>query len=95
MEKLLHVSAPILKEVVIDNFLSISIEKQMLAVIWLLATPDSYRSVSLRFGIEKSSLSIIFFRIVKILCRLAPDIIKLPKQNEIEQKNIMRENVTY
>ncbi|XP_019697447.1 uncharacterized protein LOC109503950 [Harpegnathos saltator] len=41
--------------------------KQLLSVIWILATPDSYRSVSERFDMAKSSLSICFVRLINAL----------------------------
>uniref|UniRef100_A0A1Y1KIP5 DDE Tnp4 domain-containing protein n=1 Tax=Photinus pyralis TaxID=7054 RepID=A0A1Y1KIP5_PHOPY len=61
----------------------INIEKQILAVIWLLATPDSYRSVGDRFDLAKSSLSVCFLRIIKLLNQLAPRIIKWPERQQL------------
>lgn len=39
----------------------IPIDKQLMCVIWLLATPESYWSVGDRFDLAKSTLSIQFF----------------------------------
>nr|XP_022909151.1 uncharacterized protein LOC111420404 [Onthophagus taurus] len=55
---------------------------QLLSTIWLLATPDSYRSVGERFDLSKSTLSKCFIRVVKALCNLAPQHIKFPQRNE-------------
>ena len=54
------------------------LEAKFLSVLWLLATPESYRAVSLRFGVSKTSLHYSFLRIVNTLCKLAPQIIKWP-----------------
>ncbi|XP_012543585.1 putative nuclease HARBI1 isoform X2 [Monomorium pharaonis] len=59
--------------------------KQLLSVIWLLSTPDSYRSIGDRFNMAKSSLSASFVRVVTALCRIAHRIIKWPKRAEIEE----------
>ncbi|KAI4466553.1 hypothetical protein MML48_2g00003457 [Holotrichia oblita] len=66
-----------------DHF-KIPLKKQLLAVIWLLATPDSYRSVGERFNLSKSSLSVCFFRIIDILNQLANTFIKWPNAQQRE-----------
>ncbi|KAL4719201.1 hypothetical protein ACJJTC_019372 [Scirpophaga incertulas] len=63
--------------------------KQLLAVLWLLSTPDSYRSVAERFDMGKSSLHHSFMVVVKLLNSLSNKIIKWPtgyKLTEIEEK---------
>ncbi|XP_020299336.1 putative nuclease HARBI1, partial [Pseudomyrmex gracilis] len=58
--------------------------KQLLSVIWILATPDSYRSVGEKFDMAKSSLSTCFVRVINALCIIAPKIIKWPQRSEID-----------
>ncbi|KAJ8972589.1 hypothetical protein NQ314_000117, partial [Rhamnusium bicolor] len=63
-------------------------EKQLLAAIWILSTPDSYRqvqSIAGRFNISKSSLHISFQRVVKSLNNVAPQIIKWPNADDREE----------
>ncbi|KAK4886504.1 hypothetical protein RN001_002775 [Aquatica leii] len=84
-ERLLTVIGPQLKRKQNRGRNTIDIEKQVLAVIWLLATPDSYRSVGDRFDLGKSSLSAAFMRVVKALCALAPRVIKWPTGEGLEQ----------
>ncbi|XP_018364726.1 PREDICTED: uncharacterized protein LOC108762287 [Trachymyrmex cornetzi] len=57
----------------------IPIRKQLLASLWLLATPDSYRSVGERFDIGKSSLSVSFMRVIDALNEIADDVIQWPQ----------------
>ncbi|XP_071649301.1 uncharacterized protein [Temnothorax longispinosus] len=59
--------------------------KQLLSVIWLLSSPDSYRSIGDRFNMAKSSLSASFVRVVTALCRIAHRFIKWPQRAEIEE----------
>ncbi|KAK3925322.1 Putative nuclease [Frankliniella fusca] len=54
----------------------------MLMVIWLLATPDSFRSVALRFGVVPSTLYYFYIYIVEALRELAPRYISWPKEEE-------------
>ncbi|KAI4468091.1 hypothetical protein MML48_2g00016492 [Holotrichia oblita] len=57
------------------------IEKQLLAVLWLLATPDS--SVGERFNMVKASLSNSFTLIINALNNIAPNIISWPTFDKI------------
>ncbi|TGZ37232.1 hypothetical protein DBV15_12309 [Temnothorax longispinosus] len=57
----------------------IPVRKQLLSTLWLLATPDSYRSVGERFDMGKSSASDSFIRIVKALNDIAGDVIVWPR----------------
>lgn len=56
----------------------ISVRVQLLSTIWLLATPDSFRSVSEKFDLAKSSLNDSVRRVVKALNSIANEIIKWP-----------------
>ncbi|KYQ49643.1 Putative nuclease HARBI1, partial [Trachymyrmex zeteki] len=62
----------------------IDARKQLFSVIWILATPDLYRSVGERFDMTKSSLSTCFVRVINGLCTIAPQIIKWPQGIEID-----------
>ncbi|XP_025262626.1 protein ANTAGONIST OF LIKE HETEROCHROMATIN PROTEIN 1-like [Camponotus floridanus] len=57
----------------------IPVRKQLLATLWLLATPDSYRSVGERFDMSKSSLSVSFMRVIQALNNIAGDVIRWPR----------------
>ncbi|XP_028048533.1 putative nuclease HARBI1 [Monomorium pharaonis] len=56
----------------------IPVRIQLLSTIWLLATPDSFRSVSEKFDLGKSSLNACVRRVVKALNSIANEIIKWP-----------------
>ncbi|KAI4454177.1 hypothetical protein MML48_10g00015058 [Holotrichia oblita] len=68
----------------------INYEKQLLATLWLLATPDSYRSIGERFDMAKSSLNVSVVRVTHVLNKIAPQFINWP--GEIE-RNIHSEKV--
>ncbi|KAJ3655867.1 hypothetical protein Zmor_014976 [Zophobas morio] len=88
-EHLIQMVGPLLKRKNYKGRFTINVEKQLLAVIWLLATPDSYRSVGERFDLGKSSLSVCFMRVIKILCSLTQRIITWPtghKLTEVKEK---------
>ncbi|KMQ88334.1 nuclease harbi1 [Lasius niger] len=57
---------------------TLDVRTQLLSVLWLLATPDSFRSVSDRFGISKSMLHDSMRRVVASLNSLADRFIKWP-----------------
>nr|XP_012235520.1 PREDICTED: uncharacterized protein LOC105679822 [Linepithema humile]XP_012235528.1 PREDICTED: uncharacterized protein LOC105679822 [Linepithema humile] len=63
----------------------ISVRKQLLGSLWLLATPDSYRSVGERFDLAKSSLNKSFIRVVECLNDIASQIISWPKGEELDR----------
>ncbi|KAJ2942724.1 hypothetical protein O0L34_g14912 [Tuta absoluta] len=62
----------------------VPVRKKLLAVLWLLATPDSFRSVGERFDLSKSDLSNFFAAIVKLLNKHASKIIKWPRSEQKE-----------
>ncbi|XP_012219683.2 putative nuclease HARBI1 isoform X1 [Linepithema humile] len=61
----------------------ISPRVQLLATLWLLATPDSYRSVGLKFNLAKSSLNHCVRRVVQVLCNISNNVIKWPSVNDM------------
>ncbi|KYN13015.1 hypothetical protein ALC57_14790 [Trachymyrmex cornetzi] len=61
---------------------TIPVRKQLLSTLWLLATPDSYRSVGEQFDLGKSSASDSFIRVVKALNDIAGDVIVWPRGNQ-------------
>ncbi|KAE8739946.1 hypothetical protein FOCC_FOCC014557 [Frankliniella occidentalis] len=54
----------------------------MLMVVWLLATPDSFRSVSLKFGVNPGSLYYFYFYVIWALRKPAPQYISWPDADE-------------
>ncbi|CAL1687605.1 unnamed protein product [Lasius platythorax] len=60
---------------------TIPVRKQLLSTLWLLATPDSYRSVGERFNMGKSSASDSFMRVVEALNHIAEDVIVWPQED--------------
>jgi hypothetical protein len=53
--------------------------KQLLIALWVWATPDSYRSVSQRFNISKSSVARTLRRMADVFDGMASTIIKWPE----------------
>ncbi|CAI6354135.1 unnamed protein product [Macrosiphum euphorbiae] len=88
-ERCLQICAPLLKKTCVEGRKGSDERLQLLSVIWLLATPDSFRSVSDRFDVGKSSLHDSFVRVTTVLHRLSPTIINWP---EIEQMNQIQLN---
>lgn len=54
----------------------------LLMVLWLMATPDSFRSVALRFGDHPSTLWYFYAYIIEALRELASTYIKWPDAEE-------------
>ncbi|XP_025158650.1 protein ANTAGONIST OF LIKE HETEROCHROMATIN PROTEIN 1 [Harpegnathos saltator] len=61
----------------------IPVRKQLLATLWLLATPDSYRSVGEKFDMSKSSLNVSFMRVIQALNNIAGDIVQWPREERL------------
>ncbi|XP_039313510.1 uncharacterized protein LOC120359578 [Solenopsis invicta] len=57
---------------------AIPIHTQLLATIWLLSTPDSFRSVGEKFDMSKSSLNDSVRRVVQSLNSVANEVITWP-----------------
>lgn len=79
MIRLLGTAISALKETVI-----ISLEKRVLACLWLLATPDSFRSVGDRFDLSKGSAHYIFIEFVKILSDKRHEYVFWPSNRNME-----------
>ncbi|XP_011698897.1 PREDICTED: putative nuclease HARBI1 [Wasmannia auropunctata] len=77
-EWLYNTIAPELHSARISGCQTIEPKKQLLAILWLLATPDSYRSVGNRFDMGKSSVFVTFVRVIRVINRLAPRLITWP-----------------
>ncbi|VEN54139.1 unnamed protein product, partial [Callosobruchus maculatus] len=73
----------------------VPVEYQLLSVLWLLATPDSYRSVGSRFDMAKSTLFNCFTRIIMVLNEIAPDIIKWPTPEERQSIKRQFQNIEF
>ncbi|XP_020298164.1 putative nuclease HARBI1 [Pseudomyrmex gracilis] len=56
--------------------------KKILLSIWILATPDSFRSVADRFGLPKTAAYNAFSEVVKILKNLMREYIKWPNADD-------------
>jgi len=54
-------------------------------VIWIFATPDSFRSVALRFGVCPSTLHFHYSYIIEALRELAPQYIRWPNAERRQQ----------
>ncbi|XP_034231503.1 protein ANTAGONIST OF LIKE HETEROCHROMATIN PROTEIN 1-like [Thrips palmi] len=57
--------------------------------LWILATPDSFRSVALRFGVSPGVLHYIYRKVLQVLCDLAPSYVQWPtarERTEIEER---------
>ncbi|XP_018313143.1 putative nuclease HARBI1 [Mycetomoellerius zeteki] len=59
----------------------IPVRTQLLATLWLLATPDSFRSVGLKHNLAKSSLNVSVQRVVAALNDMAGNVIRWPEGN--------------
>ncbi|XP_018359987.1 PREDICTED: putative nuclease HARBI1 [Trachymyrmex cornetzi] len=57
----------------------VSAEKQLLVATWFMSTPDSYRSVSTKFGIGKATAFRALRRVTYALHCIAPQFIQWPK----------------
>ncbi|XP_072751058.1 uncharacterized protein [Anoplolepis gracilipes] len=60
----------------------ISAEKQLLITLWFMATPDSYRSICVKFGVGKATAWRAVKRVTYALHCLAPRFLKWPRGEE-------------
>ncbi|KMQ86383.1 nuclease harbi1 [Lasius niger] len=60
----------------------LSSEKQLMVTLWFMATPDSYRSVCVKFGVGKATALRAVRRVTYALHCLAPRFIKWPRGEE-------------
>ena len=58
------------------------LRQKMLCAVWLLATPECYRSVADRFGMSKGTLHFVVSLVTHALCSKAPDVIRWPEQDQ-------------
>lgn len=59
----------------------IPLDLMLMHALWVLATPDSFRSVALQFGVHPNTVYSHYIRIVSALCDLAPEYITWPNAN--------------
>lgn len=57
---------------------------QFMMALWILATPDSFRSVSRKFGVQRCSVHYVYLRVIKALCAVKGQFIKWPTLAEQE-----------
>lgn len=76
---------------------AIPLEKRILASLWLLSTPDCFRSVADRFGLQRSSLHFIFIDFLNCFESLLGQVIIWPNHSQklrtaeaIEQKYLFK-----
>lgn len=60
----------------------------MLMVLWIIATPDSFRSVALRFGVRPGTLHYFYTYVIEALKDLAASFIKWP---DAEERRVIKE----
>lgn len=60
------------------------LQKKKLLTIWILATPESFRSVADRFGLCKTTTYLTFKEVVLILANLLPQFVRWPDAQECE-----------
>lgn len=60
-------------------------QDKLLMVIWILATPDTFRSVALRFGVNPGTLYLFYTSIIQALRELGGRFITWPNQEERDQ----------
>ena len=66
-----------------------NLDAKLLAVLWLLSTPECYRAVSIRFKIPKGTLHWSFLRIVDVLNMNSGSFISWPS-NTIETARLFQ-----
>lgn len=71
----------------------ISLEKQVVLTVWILAKAESFLAVGDRFGMAASSAHYCFKTIIKILASLTSTFIKWPNAENI--KNIANVSNSY
>lgn len=73
-----------MEEVLRDNIQGIRtpFHHVLLMVLWIMGTPDSFRSVALRFGVHPSQLHTRYLLVIRGLCRLGARYIRWPTVEE-------------
>ncbi|XP_047518829.1 putative nuclease HARBI1 isoform X2 [Pieris napi] len=74
----------IIRPHVLDVNHNMPLQKKILLTIWILATPESFRSVADRFGLCKTITYSAFKEIVHILANLLPQFVRWPDAQECE-----------
>lgn len=63
----------------------VDVIKQLLITIYVLATPDSYRSISERFGVARSTAWLSVKRVVRAIYSIRNKIIRWPTHEEVQR----------
>lgn len=58
---------------------------QLMMGIWILATPDSFRSVGRKFGVQRATVHFVYLRVLKGLNAIASEYIRWPTLEEQEE----------
>jgi len=67
---------------IIQRITGYDVDLILMHTLWILATPDSYRSVAMQFNTTPSTVYRHFTKVIEALCELAPRYIKWPSQEE-------------
>jgi len=63
----------------------IPLSKKLFLTLWIIATPESFRSVADRFGLSKGVTWNVFKEVVYALKRIMPRFIRWPNNAECEE----------
>ncbi|XP_036142268.1 putative nuclease HARBI1 isoform X2 [Monomorium pharaonis] len=63
---------------------NVPLRKKILLTIWIVGTPESFRSVADRFGLSKSNAHIVFKEVICALKEMMPQFVKWPNAEECE-----------
>lgn len=89
---LVYLIGPKLDNIPFQRKKRIDVTKQILITIYVLATPDSYRSISERFDISKSCTWVCVKKVVRVIYSIRNQFIRWPTHEEAENNwtNIQR-----
>lgn len=63
---------------------NVPLRKKILLTIWIVGTPESFRSVADRFGLSKSNAHVVFKEVICALKEMMPQFVKWPNAEECE-----------
>ncbi|OXU16720.1 hypothetical protein TSAR_004974 [Trichomalopsis sarcophagae] len=63
----------------------INVEKQLLIALWILGTPDSYRSITSKFGVVNATAWSCTYKVVRALCNYRNYFIRWPSHAEAQE----------
>ena len=63
---------------------NVPLRKKILLTIWIIGTPESFRSIADRFGLSKSKAHVVFKEVICALKEMMPQFVKWPNAEECE-----------